>query len=110
MFIESTRERFALLRRELEWTFDLQIALAPVARGTRALPGRASFDESPGRAVSISQVVQSERSDSLGAHASRVLFGRTEGATWPSYGGRLLFLLASINIGLLTEAASPIYI
>jgi hypothetical protein len=63
------------------WTFDLQIALAAAARGTRALPGRASFDQSPGQAVSISQVAQSERSDSLGAHASRVLFGRTFGAT-----------------------------
>jgi 3-methyladenine DNA glycosylase AlkD len=33
----------------------------------------------------FSQVAQSERSDSLGPHASRVLFGRTEGATFPAY-------------------------
>ena len=32
-----------------------QNRLVAVARGTRALPGRASFDESPSQAVSISQ-------------------------------------------------------
>ncbi len=58
----------------------MRLRCKPRARGTRALPGQARLDQSPGQAESISQLAQPERSDSLGAHASRVLFGRTEGA------------------------------